>query len=108
MQSADATVNDALEQVLQESGKAAPRLTDDLRLDADLGLSSLEVTTVLTRLTAGLDARRAERMLAGADIATVGDLRCAFRAAVDGDVGGGRDDLAASRRRAEARRAAGR
>jgi len=47
-------------------------------------------------------------MLAGADIATVGDLRRAFRAAVDGDVGGGRDDLAASRRRAEARRAAGR
>ena len=108
MQSADAMVNDALEQVLRESGKSTPVLTADLRLEADLGLSSLEVTTVLTRLTAGLDARPAEHMLSGADIATIGDLRRAVRAAFAGDVSGGREDLAASRRRAEARRAPGR
>ncbi len=107
-QSADAMVHDAVEQVLRESGKAMPVLADDLRLDADLGLSSFDVTTMLTRLTACLDKERAEQMLAGADIATMGDLRRAFRAACDGGVSGERDEVEASRRRAEARRAASR
>ena len=107
-QGADAMVRDALEQVLRECGKAMPVLADDLRLDADLGLSSFDVTTMLTRLTACLDAERAGQVMAETDIATVGDLRRAFRAAFDGGVSGERDELDASRRRAEARRAASR
>jgi hypothetical protein len=105
---ADAMVHDAVTQVLRENGKAVPVLVDDLRLDGDLGLSSLDVTTVLTRLTAGLAKERAEQMMAGADIATVGDLRRAFRGAFDGGASSEREELAASRRRAEARRAASR
>ena len=104
--SPDAIVDDTLEQVLREMGKSAPALTDDLRLEADLGLSSLDVTTVLTRLTARVDTRRAELMMSGSDLATIGDLRSAFRAACNGAVRGEHEDLAASRRRAEARRAA--
>ena len=106
--SPDAMVHHELERTLRECGKAVPVLADDLRFDADLGLSSLDVTTILTRLTASLDTKRAELMMTGSDIATIGDLRRAFRAACAGGVSGEREELAASRRRAEARRAASR
>jgi acyl carrier protein len=105
-EASDAVVRQELVEVLRECGKVVPVLSDDLRLDADLGLSSMDVTTLLVRLTARLEAHEAEQMMSDTDIATVGDLFRAFR---PGDHRGSRaDDLAASRRRAEARRAAGR
>jgi len=103
----DAVVREELAQVLQECGKAVPFFSDDLRLDADLGLTSLDVTTLLVRLTAHLDAHAAEQMMAETEIATVGDLRRAFQPTPAGP-STAEDDLAATRRRAEARRAAGR
>jgi acyl carrier protein len=101
----DAAVREELAQALRENGKPMPALADDLRLDADLGLSSFDVTTLLVRLTARLDAQHAEQIMADTEIATVGDLRRVFRPA-EGGVSADRDQLAASRRRAEARRAA--
>jgi hypothetical protein len=105
---ADAAVQEELAQMLRECGKTVPALTDDLKLDADLGLASFEVTTVLVRLTARLDARSAERMMAETEIATVGDLRRTFQASCRTTESAERNDLSASRRRGEARRAAGR
>jgi acyl carrier protein len=105
---ADAVVREELLQLLRECGKEQPLLSDDLRLDVDLGLSSLDVTTLLVRLTARLDAHAAGQMMADTEIATVGDLRRAFRPALGGSARDGLDALAASQRRAEARRAAGR
>jgi hypothetical protein len=103
----DLVLREELAQVLKECGKAVPRFSDDLRLDADLGLTSLDVTTLLVRLTAHLDAPAAQQMMAETEIATIGDLRRAFQPPSAGP-SAGEDDLAASRRRAEARRAAGR
>jgi hypothetical protein len=107
-QAANAIVREELATMLRECDKTVPLLTDDLKLDADLGLASFEVTTVLVRLTAHLDTRAAEQMMAETEIATVGDLRRAFQASRGASVSVERDGLAASRRRAEGRRAAGR
>jgi hypothetical protein len=104
----DAIVRAELLELVSKSGKPVPVLADDLRLDADLGLSSLDVTTLLVALTDRIDPALGETVTSDVDIATVGDLRRAFDPAASrrtADEGGA---LAASRRRAEARRASGR
>ena len=104
----DAVVRGELAALVQKAGKPVDGLTDDLRLDADLGLSSLDVTTLLVALTERLDPTRGNAVTEEVDIATVGDLRRAFRPSAAGRPDEERDALAASRRRAEARRTRGR
>lgn len=104
----DAVVRAELTALLTKTGRAVPALADDLKLDADLGLTSLEVTTLLVAVTARLEAAQAADVMTDVDIATVGDLRRAVRPSTPAGVHDESDTLAASRRRAEARRAAGR
>jgi acyl carrier protein len=99
----DAIVRAELTAVLEKSGKPLPALADDLRLDADLGLTSLDVTTVIVALTDRLDGAGAAAT-PDVEIATVGDLVRAFRVSAAGATDAASDPVAASRRRAEARR----
>ena len=103
----DALVLDGIATLLRKSGKDVPVLTDDQRLD-DLGLTSLDVTTLLVELTERLGPAAADSGATEVDIATVGDLRRALApgANAGADIAG--DTLAATRRRAEARRTGGR
>jgi acyl carrier protein len=99
-------VRDEIARLLRELGKDVPAtLTDQDHLDFDLGLTSLDVTTVLTRLSEGLDRTAARALLASTDLATVGDVSRAYRAAADGVAAAPHDELAASRRRAAGREA---
>ena len=75
----DAIVRAELTALLTKTGRAVPALADDLKLDADLGLTSLEVTTLLVAVTARLEAAQAADVMTDVDIATVGDLRRAVR-----------------------------
>lgn len=99
-------VREEIGRLLDELGRTLPRPPSDQdRLDADLGLSSLEVTTVLSRLAGRLELKGAERLMASTDLATVGDVSRAFLAATGGSAPTGPPDpLEASRRRAAARR----
>ena len=103
----DAVVRKEIVQFLRENGKEPSTLADDDRLDGDLGLSSFDVTSLLVRLGARLDALGAERLMTSTDMGTVGDLCRAFWATLGGGTEAGVDDLMASRRRAASRRAAG-
>jgi acyl carrier protein len=101
----DELVRDGLVRILQKSGKTVPVLSDDVRLD-ELGVSSLDLTTLIVEITARLgidDDGRAE-----AEVATVGDLRRVFLPDAGARAESVSDPLAATRRRAEARRAGGR
>lgn len=65
---------DKLESMLSElSGKLGSRIRDDLRLDEDLGLSSLERVELLSKLENSFGVRLEEESFAG--ISTVGELR---------------------------------
>jgi len=99
----DAILRAEIADLLRKSGKPLPALSDGTKLDADLGLSSLDVTTLIVALTARLDAPDDD--LTEVEVATVGDLRRAFRPSAAPRPAPQDDALAASRRRAEARRA---
>ncbi len=101
----EAVVSEEITRYLQECGKEPAALSDDDRLDGALGLSSMEVTALLTRMTARLGVPGAQQVVLETEIATIGDLRRACHAAIGGAPQTGRDDLAASRQRAAARRA---
>jgi hypothetical protein len=101
----DGVVTDEITRFLREGGKEAVALSDDDRLDGALGLSSMEVTALLTRITKRLPVPGAQQAVLETEIATIGDLRRACRAVIRGVPQTGLDDLAASRHRAAARRA---
>ena len=101
----DDLVRGGIVRILQKSGEAVPVLSDDMRLD-ELGVTSLDLTTLIVEITSQLgidDDGRAE-----AEIATVGDLRRVFLPSASGRAETAADPLAVTRRRAEARRAGGR
>ncbi len=104
----DRLVRAALARFLEESGRERYEPSDTDRLDVDVGLSSFDVTTLLTQLTSHLDAASAGRLMSAFDIATFGDLCRLFAAALATTAAAGDDELAASRRRAAARRTSGR
>jgi acyl carrier protein len=98
----DTVVRTELAALLKKTGIPLELLTDELRLDEDLSLSSLDLTALLVTLTERLGFTG--DVTTDVDIATVGDLRRAFRRS-DGPPDAQSDTLMASRRRAEARRA---
>jgi len=104
----DSLVRAELAQIFRETGRERYDPSDTDRLDFDLGLSSLEVTTLLTRLTSRLDEASARRVMAETDIATFGDLCRAVQTGYSAATPAPDDDLAASRQRAAARRMWGR
>lgn len=101
----DAVVHEELRRALRECGKDLRTLSDDDRLDSDLGFASMEVTMLLTRVSARLGLPGSGPGVLEADMATVGDLLRACRAALYGTAGARADELDASRQRAAARRA---
>jgi hypothetical protein len=101
----DAVVAEEITRYLRDSGKDPAAVSDDDRLDGVLGLSSMEVTALLTRISARLDVPGAQQVVLETEIATIGDLRRACHAAIRGTPQAGLDDLAASRQRAAGRRA---
>ena len=99
----DKLVNEGLAALLLKSGKTVPILTDDLRLD-DLGLASIDVTTLIVDLSRRLGSDTVDTGATELEIATVGDLRRVFAPGAGAGANTTSDLLAASRRRAEARR----
>ena len=101
----DDLVRAGLGRILEKAGKPVPVLTDEVRLD-ELGVTSLDLTTLIVELTArlGID----DDGSAEAEVATVGDLRRIFLPGAPAPTQMSSDPLAATRRRAEARRAGGR
>ena len=103
---AHAVVREELGQFLAELGRRhSGLLSDQDRLDVDLGLTSLEVSTVLVRLAGRLELKGAERLMETTDLATVGDLSRALALALGGAADSVKDTLDASRRRAATRNA---
>lgn len=101
----DDLVRAGLARILQKAGKAVPAFTDDARLD-ELGVTSLDLTALIVELTGRLGIE--DDGAAEAEIATVGDLRRVFLPGAPAATQMVSDPLAATRRRAEARRAGGR
>src|SRR5262245_38792394 len=103
----ESLVHAEIHRALAQHDGVRAALTGDAQLTAGLGLTSMQVAGIAARLAVVVGADPFARSMALTDVRTVGDLCRAFAAAASGALGGpgSPDELAAARRRAEARRA---
>jgi acyl carrier protein len=98
-------VRDQVGLLLDEKDLAARDLGSDDRLSTDLGLTSLDLATLVAALEMKLEADPFQELVPITSVRTIGDLEAAylkfFTKAEDGVQD---EDLAQVRRRAEARR----
>ena len=98
-----ALVRQEIVETLRADGKSPVSFDDRTRLDGELGLSSLQVVELVSRIGARRRTSSLQRPGLLTDVRTVGDLCAALRDASEaaGEVS---DDLMAARQRAQARR----
>lgn len=100
-----AMIQEEVNTILEEQGHPARRISADDRLNAELGLKSLD----LARLVVGLEVRTGadpfQELVPISSVRTVGDLREAYRKFFAGDdAAEDEEELLAVQRRAAARR----
>ena len=102
----DAAVLDELRRVMEDAGLEARPAPPEARLNADLGLSSLDLAQLVATLEVELDADPFAELVAITSVRTVGDLCEAYRRSLAGEETPEEDaELEAARARAAARRA---
>ena len=104
----ESAIQQEIVRVLQEksTAEALPPITQDSRLGIDLGLSSLDLPQLVSLLEMSLQADPFLSLVPITSVRTVGDLYRAYQRFFSGEPVSTEDaELAASQRRAEARRA---
>jgi acyl carrier protein len=92
--------------LLDEKDLPLREIGSEDRLNADLGLTSLDLAALVAALEMTLKADPFQELVPITSVRTIGDLELAYAKFFSGTGGGGQDeDLAKIRRRAEARRA---
>jgi acyl carrier protein len=100
------TVRDQVGLLLDEKGLPAREIASEDRLNADLGLTSLDLAVLVAALEMKLKADPFQELVPITSVRTVGDLEAAYvRFFSKAEAGVQDEELAKIRRRTEARRA---
>jgi acyl carrier protein len=103
----ESIVHDKIRAVLEERGGAAGRLSGSEKLNATLGLTSLDLAFLVAELEAELGVDPFAKLVSITSVRSVEDLVRAYQQAYFPDLqrGGADDAIAAAVKRAETRRA---